>query len=110
MTFGNFELNSDQYGLIPSHTLHALEQFLSDGQPVGGFLTAVLDNDLKNAIGRADRENLSALEQIVKLIYNYFPAFFLRENSVDDYLNQEARYTLGANGAIIRANIKEVAV
>ena len=59
---------------IPEHTKDALERYLEDRYLPGGFLTAVLSNDLFGAIGRADAENAVALPYICQFIYNRFPA------------------------------------
>lgn len=39
----------------------------------GSFLTAVLQNDLVTALGKADPTNLRALPAIVSYCYNYLP-------------------------------------
>lgn len=59
--------------LIPDYTMESLREYLLEGTPVGGFLQAVLENDLFQAVGRADSENLRAFGRIVALIYNVFP-------------------------------------
>lgn len=41
--------------------------------PTGGFLRAVLENDLMMAVSKADLPNLGALHHIVAWIYNYMP-------------------------------------
>ena len=43
------------------------------GRPVGHFLTAILENDLYMAVGRADEENQEALADYVKWLYHYAP-------------------------------------
>ncbi len=40
----------------------------------GGFLTAVLANDLMEAVGRADADNLMLLSPICGFIYNELPS------------------------------------
>ncbi len=65
---------ANQYrGTIPYYTIEGLENYLFDKVPVGHFLSAVLDNDLFEAVGRADDENSKALRDIVRLIYNGMP-------------------------------------
>lgn len=62
------------YGmLIPHKTLTRLWDYAMEGVPMGGFLQAVMRNDLFQAVGRADSFNKVALPQICKLIYNQFP-------------------------------------
>lgn len=59
---------------IPAHTLGALQRYVENKYMPGGFLTAVLSNDLFGAVGRADSENIEALAEIVKFVYNRMPS------------------------------------
>jgi hypothetical protein len=52
----------------------SLDRYAQHGVETGGFLRAVLSNDLKEACLRADEENQEALYQIVKYIWNHLPA------------------------------------
>ena len=52
----------------------ALDKYAAEGRPIGGFLAAVLSNDLMNAIGRADEENRRDLFEICAYVYNDLPA------------------------------------
>lgn len=61
-------------GPIPPHTLEGLRRYIDERMPVGGFLTSVLENDLTQAFGRADPENLACLYQIVQWVYMEAPA------------------------------------
>jgi len=58
---------------IKPSTLMAIERYVLRGADVGDFMTAVIENNLREAIGRADYENLAAIQQIVQLFYNYCP-------------------------------------
>jgi hypothetical protein len=60
--------------MIPQYTLDSLTRYVEHGIPPGSFLCAVLENNLVRAVGRADRENLAALPEIVKYIYNELPS------------------------------------
>jgi len=42
--------------------------------PLGGFLEAVIANDLWGAVGRADRESLAHLRQVVEYVWNELPS------------------------------------
>ena len=53
--------------------LESLNAYIDHGRPVGDFLTAVLSNDLKEACGRADEDNLAALPAFVGYLYNEAP-------------------------------------
>jgi hypothetical protein len=58
---------------IPNHTQTALTDYIERGIPVGGFLHAVLSNDLFGAVGRADAQNLPALKDITGWIFMQAP-------------------------------------
>lgn len=51
-----------------------LERYHNHKIMPGGFLMAVLENDLSGACGRADSDNIKILPQIVGYIYNHFPS------------------------------------
>lgn len=59
--------------MIPEHTLAALNRYVERRIPPGGFLTAVLSNDLFGAVAQADSQNRVALADIVAYIYNEVP-------------------------------------
>ena len=59
---------------VPEHTLDALRRYVLDGLEPGGFLQAVLTNDLMEACGRADVENSLCLPHIATFIYNCTPS------------------------------------
>ncbi len=60
--------------MIPTHTQAALDRYVKHKIIPGGFLMAVLSNDLFGAVAQADSENLAALPEIVKYIYNNCPS------------------------------------
>jgi hypothetical protein len=59
---------------MKASTKSGLDRFAREGSPVGGFLTAVLSNDLKEAFMRADDENRADLFEIVGYCYNELPS------------------------------------
>lgn len=59
--------------LIPPQTLETLKNYIRYRYPPGGFTTAVLENDLKEAVSRADDYNISAIPAIVSWLYNKAP-------------------------------------
>jgi hypothetical protein len=61
-------------GGVPSHTLSGIERYIHERIEPGGFLRAVLENDLVQALGRADAANREALFDIVEYLYNHAPA------------------------------------
>ena len=58
---------------IPQHTQDSLRRYVEHGYMPGGFLTAVLGNDLVRSVSSADHMNQACLSDIVKWIYNNLP-------------------------------------
>ena len=65
---------NNEHWQIPEHTYKALKRYVEDRIPTGGFLYAVLTNDLVGATGRADSENAKKLNGIVGFVYNEIPS------------------------------------
>ena len=61
------------YSRIPKQTLDGLKRYLEDGCDPGDFLTAALENNLKEAFGRADEGNIEAMFHLVAYLYNEVP-------------------------------------
>ena len=59
---------------IPEHVMLSLRRYIEDHQSVGHFLTAVLENDLQEAVGRADDHNLANLPAYIGYLYNEAPS------------------------------------
>lgn len=68
------KLEPDQYYPMRNDLYGALERYLNHGILPGGFLTAVLENNLMEAFGRADSMNSANLRNIVGYIYNHIPS------------------------------------
>jgi len=51
----------------------ALRRYIEQGYPTNHFLTAVLQNDLMEALARADDENFNALEAYCAWLRTYAP-------------------------------------
>ena len=63
-----------EYG-VPDHCADGLAGYLTrDYRDIGDFLIAVLSNDLKSAVMRADDINRHALYQYVHFLYAVAPA------------------------------------
>lgn len=58
---------------LPQGMWGGIKRYLTHGIGPGHFLTAVLENDLAEAIARADEENMNLLPQYVKFFYNCVP-------------------------------------
>ena len=59
---------------IRQDVMESLKRYIEHRIPTGGFLEAVLSNDLKEAIGRADEDNMRVLPEIVGWLYNEAPS------------------------------------
>jgi len=51
----------------------AIDRYVTVGCPCGDFLTAVLSNDLMDALGRADAGNRDSIFDICSYVYNEIP-------------------------------------
>ena len=51
----------------------ALDLYIKKGIRPGGFLTAVICNDLMSAVGNADDWNIKIIPEYVKYLYNEAP-------------------------------------
>lgn len=60
--------------MIPERTRNSIRRYVVDKVPPRHFVTAVLENNLFEAFGRGDEENLDALKEIVIYIYNEIPS------------------------------------
>lgn len=64
-----------QYDLFCSQiNIAAFDRYAEYGIPTGSFLRAVLENNLKEAFGMADRNNLINLSAVVGYCYNNLPS------------------------------------
>ena len=66
-------MNNIDYKSIPPRLVNALMRYAEQGVPLGGFLTAVVSDNLREAVGRADQNNLDALASIVSYVYMELP-------------------------------------
>ena len=62
-----------KWELIPDYMQGGLSRYLSRGIIPGGFLTAVLCNDLTEACAKADDRNRHRLYDYIYFLYNYAP-------------------------------------
>lgn len=58
---------------VPEHTKAAIWRYVVHRIPPGSFVRAVLENDLTEAVMRADDLNLPALAAIVAFVVNEIP-------------------------------------
>jgi hypothetical protein len=59
---------------IPPQTKETIDRYVSERRPPGGFVMAVLRNDLAGAVGKADLTNRAHLPEIVAYLFNRCPA------------------------------------
>ncbi len=62
------------YSVIKEGTINSIRRYVSEGIPTGDFLFAVLTNNLFEAVGRADEDNLRTLPEICCYVYNEIPS------------------------------------
>lgn len=58
---------------VDAHILQSIFRYAFFGVPVGDFLQAVIANNLREAMGRADHHNKRVMHEIVRVFYNYCP-------------------------------------
>jgi hypothetical protein len=66
-------ISSEDWGRIPERMRDGILNYIERRWPPGGFLQAVICNDLREAAGRADDENQLLLFEYVKFFYNHAP-------------------------------------
>jgi len=58
---------------LPAHVHKRLEDYIQRGMPVGGFLQAVIANDLRDAVARADDSNIQVLPALAAYLFQNAP-------------------------------------
>jgi hypothetical protein len=66
-------IRSNSYDMISDSCLDGLIRYCLYGDEVGGFLTAVLLNDLREAACRADDQNIQILHVYASWLHNTLP-------------------------------------
>ena len=59
---------------IPDELRASLDRYVQKRIPPGGFLIAVLENDLMETIGRADHHNIHFLKEICQYVHWELPS------------------------------------
>ena len=62
------------FGKIPERMHGGLIRWVENGIVPGGFLCGLLTNDLREAVLRADNENVDLLADYVRYLYNNTPS------------------------------------
>ena len=63
-----------RYELAPNNLGESFKRYIEQGIPTGSFLRAVLENNLREAFGRADEYNSACMREIVAWLWNEAPA------------------------------------
>lgn len=84
---------------VPPDLMDGLFAYVETGRPVGHFLRACIDNDLGQAIARADDSSLQALPAIAGWLYNEAPSgCHGRPGSHDAWVKQKSEERAAAEG------------
>ena len=71
---------------VPAQMHGTLVNYIIDARPTGGFMEAVLNNDLRSAVYKADDMNLKAIPNYVKFLHNCAPhACWGRKDATGDW-------------------------
>ena len=101
--------NRDGYEMIRSDTLDSLIRYAKDRIPTGGFLHAVLRNDLRDACARADSGNLATLADIVRFCYWEIPAdCWGSPDHVDEWLRHRDVVGAGTGDTKIASDVADL--
>ncbi len=68
-----YNLDAPEYARAPRRLLESLNRFGQDGVPTGGFLRAVLTNNLIEAAAHADIESAPHLVSIALYVHHELP-------------------------------------
>jgi hypothetical protein len=60
--------------LVPRQTIETIRDYINRGIPTGSFVRAVLENNLMEAMMKADEHNRRSIFWIVSMVYNLAPA------------------------------------
>ena len=61
------------YSTLPEHIKGGVQRYIENGIPPGSFLTAVIQNNLKESFAWADDINIARMFDIVSFFYNEAP-------------------------------------
>jgi hypothetical protein len=86
---------------LPEELREKIDAYVKYGRHAGDFLQAVINNDLKGAVARADEDNLKVIPAIVGYLYNECPtrcwggpgayAIWMNDHAIARQLAKEAR-------------------
>lgn len=105
MKLCRFDLADTQFNFISPSVVQDISLLLEHGVQCGGFLEAVLDNDLRTAVARADSRNAHDLALIVRLLISHVPGVFGHAGSVAKYVSGRTRYIINEHGQAERLEV-----
>ncbi len=83
---------------IPQHMLEALNRYIDHGHRPGDFLTAVICNDLRTAVARADEHNVLNLRAYIGYLHNEAPSHCWGSyENMQNYINQKQKERICLN-------------
>jgi hypothetical protein len=68
------ETRAKAHERLPGYMVPAVLGYIERGEAVGGFLSALLSNDLRGTFERADGTNAALVDTYLRFLYNYAPA------------------------------------
>ena len=71
--------------MIPHAVLSGLVRYVRDGIVPGGFLRAVIANDLFDAACRADDDSRAALGELALVIFHHCPSGCIGEKAIEKW-------------------------
>lgn len=66
-------LDRTAYYGIPEGTYDSLRRYVQWGVPLGGFLAALVSNDLMGAANRADDRHVLCFHELARFVFNEMP-------------------------------------
>lgn len=82
-------INGIQYS-IRDDMVQAINDYIKNHIPVGSFLQAVICNNLAEAVGQADQDNLQNLPAFVNYFYNIAPSICWKSlESYNSWINKK---------------------
>lgn len=70
----SFFYEDADWSIIPGYMQHGLRLYIENGIEPGGFLEAVLKNDLSGAYNRADNTNIHYISDYVRFLWTWAPS------------------------------------
>lgn len=91
-------LKQSYYDQLPTEMLPNVYRYVIDGLQPGHFLTAVITNNLLDAVNRADSRNLKALGTWIKFFYNVCPSgCYGNIETMKNWMDERRSYNVSTN-------------